>query len=258
MGFQAYGNSEISSGFWNRDWIPEVLRRPDINVRLDAALGSLYDWCVSNGVPIMAHSARSNAPTADFGNLSGAQGWRKAVRKFPGLRVNFGHFGETSPVEKGTDRAKSFMSLMNTRAGRHLYADSGYFTEAVSRPEELTAILRALFESTAMKGSAALAQRLLYGTDWEMIVLEGRGIKNYLKSFEQVFSTLDQDQNLGAQGKLSDRFFSANAANYLGLHQGDPNRTRLEAFYRQSRIADVGWMPKVDRCCAQRVIAREQ
>lgn len=258
MGFQAYGNSGRSPEFWNRDWIPAVLRRPDINVRLDGALKSLYEWCASNGVPIMAHSARSNSPTPDFEDLSGAKGWQEAVRCFPGLRVNFGHFGETSPIEKGTDRAKSFMSLMNTHAGRHLYADSGYFTEAVSRPQELTAILRTLFESTRGKGSAALAQRFLYGTDWEMIVLEGGGVKNYLKDFEQIFSILDQDPNFGAQGKLSDRFFSANAANYLGIHPGDPNRTRLETFYGRSRITHVGWMPKVDRCCGQRMIARKQ
>lgn len=81
------------------------------------------------------------------------------------------------------------------------------------------------------KGGAALAQRLMYGTDGEMVVLEGPKSEQYLQRFEDVFSVLDE-QSLGAEGKLSDRFFGVNAAIFLGLKTGQPTADCAETRSR--------------------------
>jgi hypothetical protein len=59
-----------------------------------------------------------------------------------------------------------------------------------------------------------------------------------------MFSALDHLQ-LGANGKLSDRFFGANAATYLGLGINQPNRKRLDQYYALG--PKPAWMSKVDR-----------
>jgi hypothetical protein len=133
--------------------------------------------------------------------------------------------------------------------GEFFFADSGYFVEALRQSPALAATLRQLFRRTAGKRSAALAQRLMYGSDWEMIVNEGRETREYLSSFHRMFAEFDRDPTLGAEGILSDRFFGMNAANFLGLRStGRPGtRSRLEKFYRKHGVPTPLWMKKIDR-----------
>ena len=49
---------------------------------------------------------------------------------------------------------------------------------------------------------------------------------------------------LGADGPLSNRFFGINAAKFLGLGIGQPNRRRLDQYYNLS--SKPAWMAKVD------------
>ena len=70
-----------------------------------------------------------------------------------------------------------------------------------------------------------------------MIIIEGRATSDYLRSFEDIFAKLDTDTSLGAQGRLSDRFFTQNAAGYLGLQRGGANRASIEAFYQRNGIS---------------------
>src|SRR5262249_23071939 len=186
------------------------------------ALGSLYTWCVGHNVPIMAHTAQSNGPADSFQTvLTNPRYWKMVPAK---LRVDFGHFGDTN-----LDRAQRFADLMGHVGthGENFYADSSYFTDVLSDPATLTETLRTLYRATSANGYAALAQRLMYGTDWEMIVIEGRTEQQYLTNFEQVYAVLDRDSTLGSQGPLSHRFFALNAASFLGLKAGqDSNEGR--------------------------------
>ena len=84
----------------------------------------------------------------------------------------------------------------------------------------------------------------MYGTDWEMIVREGRTSGDYLTRFETMFAALDP-QDLGAKGRLSDQFFGVNAATFLGLGVNEPNRIRLDQYYGLG--PKPAWMSKVDR-----------
>jgi hypothetical protein len=107
----------------------------------------------------------------------------------------------------------------------------------------LEAFLTTLYKETSGKGDAALARRLMYGTDWEMIVREGGTSDDYLKKFEKMYTSIDR--NLGAKGTLSRQFFGVNAANYLGLGPNQPARKRLDQYYNLS--LKPAWMAKVDK-----------
>jgi hypothetical protein len=239
MGFAPFGNAAQAPGFWDKPWIPEPLRRDDLGQRMDDALSRLYAWCVSNGVPIMAHSNHSNGPSDAFEDLASARHWQ-GVTAIDGIRINFGHFGNN----RLSGDSQEFCDYMNTTNGRYLYADAAYFSEILNQPAKLMKFLVTLYKYTRSKGDAALAQRLMYGTDWEMIVREGRGSGDYLTRFEKLFSALDS-YDLGAKGRLSDRFFGANAAMFLGLGPNQPNRIRLDRYYGLS--AKPAWISKVDR-----------
>jgi predicted TIM-barrel fold metal-dependent hydrolase len=243
MGFAALGNrrlQERSPGFWHQQWFDERLLLPDLGQRLDKALRSLYRHCVDNDIPIMAHTAQSNGPSSDFEGLAAAEYWACALKEFPGLRINFGHFGDTGFGRSGTGayaRAKEFAGLMHVQgAGRNAYADSGYFIEAVDHKESFKTALAQLMKETDGKGNASLANRFMYGTDWEMTITQGH-IETYLANFEGVFESK----------QVARKFFGENAADFAGLRKGQPTRLRLQKFYDRHKIPAPDWMRKIDQ-----------
>ncbi|SFG10913.1 Amidohydrolase [Duganella sp. CF458] len=243
MGFAALGNKRLqerSPAFWRQEWFDERLLLPDLGQRLDTALRSLYRHCVDNDIPIMAHTAQSNGPSGDFEGLAAAEYWACALKEFPGLRINFGHFGDTGfggSEASAYVRAKEFAGLMQVNGvGRNAYADSGYFIEAVDHKESFKTAIAQLIKETDGKGSASLANRFMYGTDWEMTITQGH-IESYLANFEEVF-----------ESKLVARkFFGENAADFAGLRNGQPTRLRLQKFYDRHQIPTPDWMRKIDQ-----------
>ena len=196
---------------------------------------------------LIAYTSPTNGPRIAFEGLTKTKYWRKVRDAFGGIRVDFGHFGDSDLVEDKSTRARHLSDLMDQADGQFLYADSAYFADLLSQQAELQTYLAALLQHSKNKGSAALAQRLMYGTDWEMVVLEGPKSEQYLQRFEDVFSVLDKE-SLGAQGKLSDRFFGVNAAIFLGSRTGQPTRQRLDRYYGLG--SKPAWMAKVDKLAA--------
>ena len=240
MGFAPSGNASKGPNFWNRWWLPdEISQDKDFGKRLDIVLSRLYSWCLMNDVPIMAHTSPSEGPCLDFKNLTEARYWKNVPA---GLRVNFGHFGNTEIAQGKTDKTSLYVALMNSGGhGANFYANSAYLSHAMSSERDLTDALRKLFE---MKKGALLAHRLMYGSDWEMLIIEGNASKNYLSIFERIFSKLGQDPVPGTPG--SAQFFEFNAANYLSLRAGSATRGRLDAFYSTRGIPKPQWAAKVD------------
>ena len=188
----------------------------------------------------MAHTNASNGPTEDFGKLTYATYWGKVSAEFSRLRVDFGHFGINGL--KSPEQSDKLADLMLN--GPNLYADSGYFSEVFGDQSGLERYLRERMRRTSNQGYAALGHRLMYGTDWEMVVVEGSMSSRYLSNFEAMYKKFDQDPRIGLNGTLSDRFFGINAARFLGLGIGQPNRRRLDQYYSLS--SKPAWMAKVD------------
>lgn len=252
MGFSALGNEERDGrGFWRQAWLPWWTDRADLGALLDRSMRELFKWCQEEEVPVMAHTSESNGPSSAFQKLTDSKYWALALREFPRLRVSFGHFGGSTPVESGLERAKDFAALMQASSGAtgvNAFADAGYFVEVMSKEPELQRIVRQLYEETSAKGEAALVNRFLYGTDWEMTLTEGT-VDGYLGDFERLFADLEQRPLLKAQGltDLAARFFGVNAANWAGLVSGAETRRRLDDFYKTQGISKPDWAVKLDR-----------
>lgn len=252
MGFRPFDNAAQPANFWAgtplRRPLGDPAPGPTLGEDLDAALGVLYAWCLANDVPIMAHTSPSNNPAKKYKpDVTAPRHWVKVLKAFPGLRVNFGHFGNTDFVFDKGQNASQLMALMTPGAGSpggKLYADSAFFSEILSSPATMESQLRQRLAESTGRQDAALSQRLMYGTDWEMVTIEGGTTTGYLDRFESVFDHLAKDPALNPNGDLANRFFGINAANYLGLNEGQATRERLKAFHGTVRPA---WMAKVDR-----------
>lgn len=247
MGFLPYGNERLGPTYWNGTPVRGELLGRALGADLDRALDGLYRWCLANDVPVMAHTSPSNVAAPKYlADLMVPQSWQPVLKAYPGLRVNFAHFGHTDVVCNAGANAGLLMGLMTPGAdspGGRLYADSGYFAEILGDKQKVETQFRSLLLQTAGKGDAALGRRLMYGTDWEMVIIEG-GTSAYLELFESVLDDLARDSAVNPDKELTERFFGLNAATYLGLRRGDYNRARLDKFFGSAR---PHWMAKVDK-----------
>lgn len=244
MGFAAWGNTDQT--VWSgKPTLPAAADEPDFGKRLDTAMSSLFTYCEANDVPIMAHTNHSNGPYEEFKDLAGSEYWKLALEKFPGLRVSFGHFGDTDLEDNKGNKTRPFLKLMTQGVGTpgaNTFADSSYFAGTLMNQVKMRDILRDLYASD----NRIMLERLMYGTDWTMI-LPQKNVERYLSDFIDVMHRIEAaEPDIGArQTTLSNAFFGRNAVEYLGLRAGRGNRRRLETFYEQNKVPEPDWMRKV-------------
>jgi hypothetical protein len=241
MGFAPLGNADLGS-YWDGaglpDWVYRAIPYPDgtsasFGERLDQALEEFYRWCTdpANDVPVMAHSSMSNGTSDKLQQLAGADHWKCAIGKFPNLRISFGHLGDFSDTltMAAPPDADKFIELLSSAP--NAYADSGYFSAILSEP----GCVRDRLAEFYAKGDPILPKRLMYGTDWNLLISQG-GITDYFQNFVQAFQEIDK-----TEPQASLRFFGRNAADWLGLASGRA-RVRLDQFYANNGVfaADTG------------------
>lgn len=245
MGFAPWGNT--GKTVWQgKASLPAAASDPDFGRRLDAAMNSLFSYCLANEVPIMAHTNHSNGPYEEFKALAGSDYWKLALQRFPGLRVNFGHFGDTDLEDHKGDRTLPFLKLMTRGAGTagvNAFADSGYFAGALMNQIKMRNVLRDLYAAE----NRVMLERLMYGTDWTMILPQQK-VERYLSDFMDVMRRVEEAEPgvAARQASLADAFFGRNATEFLGLRKGRANRRRLDAFYAANSVPTPDWMRKVD------------
>jgi hypothetical protein len=268
MGFAPYGNAQIPPDFWDGHW--KWLPKPDavpgaggtatMGERLDQVLGDLYDWCLKEDVPVMAHTDLSNGLSTKFNGLTESKYWGAlSSSRFGRLRLDFGHLGgfeDTSVTDwsMGSDasagdvNARDLVALMSadsTTAGGRFYGDSAY-TESVLNDSDRLRLQKVLDKALAWKTPGQpqpiLADRLMYGSDWSLLMKEIE-MRAYFEDFVRMYSALDPT------GKVSAKFFGENAVEYLGLRDGR-TRQRLLDFYKDNgvhfdRDGQPAWMRKI-------------
>lgn len=244
MGFAAWGNS--GKTVWQgKPSLPTAADNPNFGKRLDAAMSSLFTYCIDNDVPIMAHTNHSNGPYEEFKELASSRYWKLALEKFAGLSVSFGHFGDTDLEDHKGDKTRPFLTLMTRGQGSpggKAFADSGYFAGTLLNQIKMRDVLRGLYAFA----DGIMLERLMYGTDWTMILTQ-KNVERYLSDFIDVMRRIEAaETGIGARGtSLPNAFFGQNAVEFLGLRPGRGNRRRLETFYARNEVPEPDWMKKV-------------
>ena len=167
MGFWAAGNTHLPA-------YPG--RRPPDLAAMERRLEALFDYCTTKGVPVLAHANSSMGPNSMADNYSGPAGWQALIRRYAGSarspRIILGHFGGGSAESASIDDAPwpaRFAGLMGKPGAETLYGDTGMWTElaACQQGQRCEAVDRVLQAKLAYPG---LAHRLMYGSDWFMLV----------------------------------------------------------------------------------------
>ena len=244
MGFRATGNATIPDCDFPEWMVPCVnAATPTFTLgpKLDAALDSLYAYCVTNGVPIMTHCAGSQGPTQGAALRADPQFWQTVLDKpasgpvpaYSNMRLNLGHFGGVwnfdglPPVPPDTHITWTANVASMIQSGKYpnLYTDIGDFAAALDRSPAETANTKLILDKLTLlvTDDPLLKTHIMYGTDWLMLGREPGSLAYYKKMTDHIKTVLNVTD-------LND-FLWRNASRYLGLATGNATRTRLANFY---------------------------
>lgn len=215
MGFKAIGNAgKVADG-----------------AAIDGILRDLYRWCQTEAVPITAHTNPSNYAHEDFKDFASPTCWAGALKEFPELRVDLGHFGgaHDKPITTSGWPWKA-ARLMDTYP--NVYADVGNHKIYDAK---VRATYLGLLESIFAK-HPAVVDKVMFGSDWYMLAAmpeADRFLATYRKAYQQAFGAAK-----------TRRFLGANALRFLGFDDAqNPNNQRVRARYERHAPANLpAWL----------------
>jgi predicted TIM-barrel fold metal-dependent hydrolase len=269
MGFAAYGNAALDdprkggrADFWKGGLLPDWTSAPIpysdgtthlLGQRLDDALDQLYQWCVDEQVPILAHTNETNGPSNEYKELAAASYWALALAKYPGLRVNFGHLGGLDNSDPRSDTvfvvtlpptSQAFVAMLGAAGSPRAYGDAAYSSNMLLNQSGFDERIQTAYQQAAA-GKNQLPSHLMYGTDWSLLEQIGNN-GDYMQRFTQLFASFSGAACAGHSAE--DCFFGWNAVEYLGLRPGVSGKTawsRLQTFYAQHCMPNPVWMQKL-------------
>ena len=232
MGFRPCGNKSQNPSFYP----PRLRLLSDWARKMDRALQDLYEWAVSEDVPIMAHCSFSQFPSPKAGRLGSPSGWWEVLAKFPTLRLNLAHCGgvwdlDASKSREATDGAGSLWPIEiieKLGSSANLYADLADFSDVLScslttsgKPSNLpgTAVSALIL---AVDKNPQARERLMYGTDYAFLI-QADNTQEYLVSMRDCLAPALRMNSADLMG--------GNAARFLGLdNPSSKSRQRLDRF----------------------------
>ncbi len=168
----------------------------------------LYRHCCKKNIPITTHCSDGGFSLVDEAKeFTSPEKWRTVLsnKEFSGLRLNFAHFGRQGRRWYGAgnhDWENMIVSLIASR-DNNVYADfsyrgceDGYYDG-----------LNKLMDKQPEKDRELLKQRILFGSDFMINLLDSDSYNQYLAGF------MDKGNPLGAEERV--RFCSANPERFL-------------------------------------------
>jgi predicted TIM-barrel fold metal-dependent hydrolase len=165
-------------------------------------LDPVYRYCIDHDIPLTLHCSPGGMKnfrktnyvidwdgSSHWENFESSKGnksiyytapdkWIRVLDKWPGLRVNFAHFGGGESITANdTVWMESIVEILTKYP--NAYADIGFFSKP-GLPEMLVDIIRK---------HPVLTRRLLFGTDYVMVMLDKNfgGLKSYFDRFSGLY-----------------------------------------------------------------------
>jgi len=212
MGFRPLNNASKPNGPPGQD-----------GTAVDEVLREFYAWCLAEDVPVTAHCNISNGARDAYDSFSDPDDWSTVLSEFPGLHLNLGHFGGMRNPALGTwPRKIAALAGEGAEApGRSLFADVGNHRTDKDEFPAYMAELETLFSADTTK---AMANRLMYGSDWYMLAILPN-LKDFMSDYREAYSSQFEDQ-------AAQDFMGSRALSFLGLDDSENrNCARLRARY---------------------------
>ncbi|MEI6387597.1 MAG: amidohydrolase family protein [Spirochaetota bacterium] len=143
----------------------------------------LFGFCERRGIPIVTHcddQGLRSVPLEEAWTIGSPERWKEPLARHPELRVDFAHFGMryANPKGEASERSWSRTIMAYMREYPGVYADISFNG---CDPDYYPQLLE-LLESED-RGGVAIADRLLFGTDFPMSLLKSRSYSDYLRGF---------------------------------------------------------------------------
>jgi predicted TIM-barrel fold metal-dependent hydrolase len=228
MGYRAINNAELDG-----DATP--FPTPDFGARLDKVMKAMFVRCASAGWPVMAHNNRSRASADAFLDQGHPRHWGAALAKYPGLRVNLGHFGG---MALDPEHNWSFEIARLTQEHPGAFMDIGDFDEGGK--SDRRAYLERLKAWCEANPKWNLFDRLMYGSDYFMNSFPRGRHRSFAKEWIESFK-----KDGPAHSMALERFSGLNALEFLGLRRGQ-QRDRLNRFFTEHNL-EPDWVQAVDK-----------
>ena len=236
MGFRAINNSLLDGD--PKSWPDQSNVPKRFGQKLDSALRDLYDFCIEEDVPLMAHGNESLGSRPGYAARASARFWRELLeyspsgtsdRPYANLRLNIGHSGSMEDFAERKKWAQDILELLAIKSA-NVYADFSNFDD-MHKSGMKTKLYSSLVD-IKNGGRSHILNKIVYGSDWWMLA-------NYkhVKKYPNVMGKLFDDVGAGWRKKM----MSSNVMNFLGFQAGDKTYTRLKKYYKKQGIAPV-WL----------------
>lgn len=146
--------------------------RPDLQ-ELDKVLRAFFAKCANKGIPVIAHTARSNGRDAAHDDFSSPSAWDALLcvvaHETETPIISLGHFGGDNASNQWTSQ---FANLMKAYPKLKLFGDIAYWGQLMcEEPAACSAAQSRLKNAlaTPISGSETVADRVMFGTDWLML-----------------------------------------------------------------------------------------
>lgn len=193
--------------------------------KIQSMVDDFFDFCMGNDIPVFTHCTPVGFEAKKgFGLYSDPVYWRKALEKFPKLRVCFGHAGGgkvkvcdtqfygwfSNEDQWNSDDNYSRKVIELCQDYENVYCELAYLHEIMNDSTEKDLLLARLVDVfTNDKGKYPISDKISYGSDWHMIDMIGES-NNYLESLIKIFQHPSLIEHI-------DKFFYKNALSYLDL-----------------------------------------
>jgi predicted TIM-barrel fold metal-dependent hydrolase len=197
---------------------------------LDKTLQSVFDWTVrKKGIPLFTHCTPGGFEADNgYGKMADPFFWASALKKRDnaGFRLCFGHSGGeaywfSDPADDSAHTAtppgddwqfgNQVVDLCLTYPD--VYCEVGYL-DGILDPKKVGVLLKRLecvVNRPSKDGKWRFGDKLMYGTDWHMIIQEPR-YETYLARWDDLIKKVDN-------GTWRRAFFAGNAKKFLRLDE---------------------------------------
>lgn len=253
MGFLPIGNTNLMS-----EEFPEDLQNlREFRQRIDDALTSLYQCCIDLGAPILSHAESSQGSGPGYECRAAPPGWAEVLTmeggRFKDLRLCLAHFGDFEEAIKDDGKVCydcleetwewQFGQFVRNGGYRNVIYDLSYLSELLGQHRRDKRRIASILDLTRrfIGEFDPDLNHLAYGSDWIML-----GREPHHRKYLGILGDFFDDLRLVNPVAKKARFFSGNAARYMGLGAGEKTRERLEA-YDQVHGLDPGFWSRFDQ-----------
>jgi predicted TIM-barrel fold metal-dependent hydrolase len=146
-------------------------RRPDLK-KLDDALTAFFTACAQDGIPVIAHAARSNGRDAAHDDFSSPASWDRLLCRVAAEAktpvISLGHLGGDNPE---TEWTRQFANLMRVYPKVQIFGDLGYWDHLMCEEATTCAGARTRLKDAigVAVGAETVGDRVMFATDWLMM-----------------------------------------------------------------------------------------